>query len=616
MAFPGLAALLLLLAGCSPATVDSPEPDSSQACTPTDEIPYDGLDQDCNGADLSDVDGDGFAAVIAGGEDCDDQDPEVRPDAAEVCNGIDDDCDGITDAQDQDIADAATWYADADADGFGDAGDSALECSQPEGFVEDDSDCDDTNAAVNPGADEICNQLDDDCDGYTDAQDGDVADANTWYPDADGDGYGDAATPRTTCDQPSGYVADSSDCDDGDAAVNPAATEICNGTDDDCDGYTDGQDDSLSDGSDWYQDADGDGYGDAPVTAHRCSQPSGYVADSSDCDDADAAVSPGASEICNELDDDCDGLTDEQDDSLSDGTDWCQDSDGDGYGDASVTDHGCSQPSGYVEDCSDCDDGDASVTTEGGSCSDGESCADILDAGLSIGDGTYTIDPDGAGSGVEPYEVYCDMSLDNGGWTLAAVGSDDGQTTWTWDDRNFWDTDTTTFGSTSATNQDFKSAALHELLFDDLLFVHQPSGIWAAYLGVGDGSQSFADFIGDLGGSVCYDGTDGWDMDTGTLTASGDLCSTQVFFNAYDNDGGSCGSHDDSYGPAWSATNNAGCPLDDVGHYGFGNNALYPSTECDASNAEPQFGAGFGGPLGENTGTHDAAENYIQLYVR
>ena len=156
---------------------------------------------------------------------------------------------------------------------------------------------------------------------------------------------------------------------------------------------------------------------------------------------------------------------------------------------------------------------------------------------------------------------------------------------------------------------------MHEILFEDLLFVHQPSGIWAAYNGVGDGSEAFADFIGALGESVCYDGSDGWDMSAGTLTVTGDLCSTQVFFNAMDNDGASCSSHDDSHGPAWSAANNAGCPLDDVGHYGFGNNSLYPTYESDASGGT-NFGAGFGGPLGENTGTTAAAENYIQLWVR
>jgi len=222
MAFPSmtdLPALLLVLAGCGPAHVDSLEPDSSQACEPSDEIPYDGQDQDCDGADLTDVDGDGYHAVIVGGEDCDDQDPEVRPGVAEVCNGIDDDCDGIIDAQDEDVADASTWYADSDGDGYGDDASTMAACDQPSGYVADSSDCDDADAQVNPAATEICNGADDDCDGLTDGQDADVADASTWYQDADGDGYGDASTAMPACNQPAGYVADDSDCDDGDAAV-------------------------------------------------------------------------------------------------------------------------------------------------------------------------------------------------------------------------------------------------------------------------------------------------------------------------------------------------------------------------------------------------------------
>ena len=91
--------------------------------------------------------------------------------------------------------------------------------------------------------------------------------------------------------------------------MHPAATEACNGIDDDCDSLVD--ESGATGESTWYADVDGDGYGDASAALAACDQPSGYVATSDDCDDADLAVNPGATEACNGIDDDCDGLTDE-----------------------------------------------------------------------------------------------------------------------------------------------------------------------------------------------------------------------------------------------------------------------------------------------------------------
>jgi len=253
---------------------------------------------------------------VADATDCDDGDAAINPGATEVCNSVDDDCDGLIDGQDDSLADGTTWYQDSDGDGYGDPTVSDHSCSAPSGYVADGTDCDDGDSAVSPGAAEVCNSADDDCDGLTDDDDSDVGDPETWYPDADADGYGDTSgSPLVQCAEPSGHVpSGDSDCDDGDAAVNPGATEVCNSVDDDCDGLTDDQDGSLSDGTDWCQDADGDGYGDASVTDHSCSQPSAYVEDCSDCDDGDATLTTDCGDyaddgsICSSLMGSDDGL--------------------------------------------------------------------------------------------------------------------------------------------------------------------------------------------------------------------------------------------------------------------------------------------------------------------
>ncbi len=182
-----------------------------------------------------------------------------------------------------------------------------IDCDQPSGYVEDDSDCDDGDADTHPGADEYCDGHDDDCDDETDEDD--ALDASTWYADDDSDGYGDLFTTTAACDQPTGYVPTGTDCDDSNALINPAGQELCNGDDDDCDMLTD-EDDAL-DALTWYADADSDGYGDITTTATACSAPTGYVLDSTDCDDGDATVYPTAQEFCDGLDNDCDGAADD-----------------------------------------------------------------------------------------------------------------------------------------------------------------------------------------------------------------------------------------------------------------------------------------------------------------
>ena len=165
-------------------------------------------------------------------------------------------------------------------------------------------DCDDGDAAVFPGAEELCNERDDDCDGNVDEA---AVDRPTWYADADGDDYGDAGQPVEDCDQPPSAVADASDCDDGDAGINPTALEYCDGIDQDCDGRVD---ENAEDEVLWNVDADGDGFGTAETEA-MCPREEGYpgFADNAeDCDDASEAISPAAEEICGDgIDNNCSG---------------------------------------------------------------------------------------------------------------------------------------------------------------------------------------------------------------------------------------------------------------------------------------------------------------------
>lgn len=151
------------------------------------------------------------------------------------------------------------------------------------------------------GNPELCNGLDDDCNGLVD--DGAPAD-NNFYLDADGDGYGDLNHPLAACFAPSGYAANALDCNDADYYIQPGMSEYCDGIDNNCDG-------SIDEGvtPTWYADTDGDGYGDPNVTKLACNQPTGYTYDNNDCDDTNAYIHPGAQEDCtNFTDENCDGI--------------------------------------------------------------------------------------------------------------------------------------------------------------------------------------------------------------------------------------------------------------------------------------------------------------------
>jgi hypothetical protein len=298
--------VLAVLAACG----DGPGPGNGNGNT-------DGVQTEDPPGDPADADQDGFDAPL----DCDDSDPAVNPDAAEVAyDGVDNDCD------------PATLDDDLDGDGF---------------LLLDD--CDDANPDVHPGADEYCGE-DRDCDGET--SESNSVDAPDWYRDADGDGWGDSTHVLPSCVAINGYVGVGGDCDDNrdelqlddvdlegvdtcdgdcndlDPAVLPGATETCNGVDDDCArGIDDGFPQSV-----WYDDLDGDGYGNPLGAIPTCLDLSatrvldgtdcddaaadlnhddidadGFDTCSGDCDDADPAISPAALDLVDGVDTNCDG---------------------------------------------------------------------------------------------------------------------------------------------------------------------------------------------------------------------------------------------------------------------------------------------------------------------
>jgi hypothetical protein len=338
----------------------------------------------------------GYAAADG---DCDDTDGRRSPGAPEVCDpaDLDEDCDNTADDADNSV-DPSGWqsYAyDGDGDGAGDPNRLVRLCDAPASYLSDSSDCDDSDATVHPGATEVCGGADEDCDGLSDDADPSVQNQLTWYADGDQDNYGGSLS-LLACLSPTGYLAFSDDCDDGNPQIHPGATEVCDlaGTDEDCDGLTEDADPSAQGQSLWYTDADNDNYG-GSSSLSACTPPAGYVADSSDCDDTDAATSPAGQEVCANADEDCDGLLNEADPSLSGTRTWYSDNDGDGYGDPGASTTACTAPAGTVATAEDCDDTDNTLSP--GAV---EVCGDSLDNNC-----------DGAtDSGCPPSGLYLDDS--------------------------------------------------------------------------------------------------------------------------------------------------------------------------------------------------------------
>ena len=207
----------------------------------------------------------------------------------------------VTQGFHQPIVNLQLFFSDSDGDGFGDSSIFVWASTAPLGYVADSTDCNDGNININPGAIEICNNIDDDCDGQIDE-----GVQNNYYVDADGDGYG-AGAATFACTAPNGYVTTNTDCNNTNAAVHPGATEVCNGIDDNCNGVAE---EGLT-FTNYYVDTDADGFG-AGTAVNACAQPVGYVLTNTDCNNTNANIKPGIAELCTTAyDDNCNGLINE-----------------------------------------------------------------------------------------------------------------------------------------------------------------------------------------------------------------------------------------------------------------------------------------------------------------
>ncbi|MEZ4321726.1 MAG: putative metal-binding motif-containing protein [Myxococcota bacterium] len=390
--------------------------DSDWSISPWESEDCGPIDRNCDGDPTADAwdqlsyyldeDGDGFGvdplllacivppeAATEGSGDCDDAEPDAYPDAPEICDGIDNDCDGLIDEADPDVL-ASVYFPDLDGDGSGSAGATGIVyCTPPSGYVLDDTDCDDTDSTVHPNSIEACpDGVDNDCDGLVDDDDPDYSDQGVelWF-DSDGDGVGTPATQLLACssDVLLGYVSPAGgiDCDDTNATISPSEVEVCDGLDNDCDTQVD--EGSIS--SPYYPDDDGDGFGDeSAIPTLSCMPVPGAVTNGTDCDDDDATINPGATETCDGVDETCSGVID----GGLPTTTWYPDLDDDGYGDAdSAGTASCMTLSGHVTDHTDCDDSEPDVNP---------GADEILDDGIDndcdgLAEDTPVLDSDGDG---------------------------------------------------------------------------------------------------------------------------------------------------------------------------------------------------------------------------
>jgi large repetitive protein len=404
-------------------------------------LPSDEIDNDSDGYVECTVDGNGWdGAVISGGDDCDDSDAQYHS--------------------------LSTWYLDFDSDGYGNSSLTLDTCSPLFGYIADSSDCNDSDGTVYPGAAELCDGQINDCNSTA---------LDSAEVDTDSDGYVECSIDANGWNGTS-LISGGDDCDDGNGTIYPAAQEICDGQVNDCtasalngdevdndlDGYVEctivssgwlgssitGGDDCNDANIDTYpgavelcdgidndcdlqlstaeNDNDFDGYVECTIASSGWQGNSSVIGEQ-DCDDTNSTIYPNAPEVCDNIDNNCDGLIDDLDPGITGQSVWYLDSDGDGYGDSSQTVQSCTQPTGYVLTLSDCNDGDSEIYPGAPEVCSGvdsncdqvdppfcSSCLEIKQVGTDTGDGLYTIDTTVDGE----IEVYCDMTTDGGGWTL------------------------------------------------------------------------------------------------------------------------------------------------------------------------------------------------------
>ena len=263
----------------------------------------------------------------------------------------------VPDTLSPDVCLPQTFYLDGDGDGYG-GSKSTVACSAPQNHVAKTGDCDDGNKDIHPGAKEKCNSKDDNCNSFVDEGLPQVA----FFKDNDNDGHG-SKSMTMACKAPAGFVTQTGDCNDNNKAINPGAKELCNYVDDNCDGYIDEGFTKQY----YYKDLDNDGHGGGTATKALCAAPPGYVAKSGDCNDFNKQIHPGAPEQCNDADDDCNGLKDDNLKLLQS----YKDNDGDNYAAKNAASQKkCDVPAGWAlpRDADgdkvfdwDCDDSDATI---------------------------------------------------------------------------------------------------------------------------------------------------------------------------------------------------------------------------------------------------------------